>query len=184
MSIISQSKFAEKTSRTRGAINQRIKRGTLNALPNGKMDINDQLNAAFIADIELDKNIESIAEEKRKNYSVPEIEQDPLVQSSINAKRGQDVLKYKKLELEVQELEGSLIDRELIASTCFDYLSALNINMLDSPQGFVDEMESAILNELPRSEKIKILTKPITEAIELTISQVEKKLKESTGNNN
>lgn len=184
MPAISQTKFAEITGRTRQAVWQKIQRGTLVALPNGQLDTENPINAQVIADIELEKsikkNVENYSDTSKNNPEKPP--EDPLAASAANAKRGQDVLKFKKLQLEVDELEGSLIRRDRVANVCFDYLSALNINIMESPQSFLDELEGAIINKSSRAKKMEIVTKPICEAIETAITQVEKKLKEALEN--
>lgn len=181
MPAVSQTKFGEITGRTRQAIWQRVQRGTLIALPNGDLDTDNPMNAQFIADVELEKNIKENVEQysstSKNNPEKPP--EDPLMKSAADAKRGQDVLKFKKLQLEVSELEGTLISRKKVADACFDYLSALNLNIMETPQSFLDELEGAIINKLPRAKKMEIITKPICEAIDLAITQVEKKLKEA-----
>jgi len=187
MVTVTQTKFAELAGRSRSAIWQNIKRGTLNLNSIKKLDTEDPLNKKYLKDIEDEKNYVApdYSESEKSNNELdnkdtPEKNKnsDPLVNGSLQAKRGQEVLKFRKLELELKELEGKLIRKDLVASACFDYLAALNINIMEMPQSFLDEFESATLNESPRVVKMDILTKPICDAISLAISQIEKKLKE------
>lgn len=191
--IVSQSKFARITDRTRQAIFQRVKRGTLVADKHGKMDTEDPINAEFIEQIEGEKKIKEFNDNPNKvqkpkqfnnhDNSEPKINyENSFSQNVSKAKSGQEILKYKKLELEVKLLQGELVRKDSVADICFGYLSALNINIMETPQSFLDELEGAILNKSSRSNKIEIVTKPICAAISNTILQIEKKINNSNTN--
>ena len=188
MAIVSQTKFAKMTGRSRQAISQRAKRGTLVALKNGKLDTEDLINASFLREVEEDKSINSGVSQVESNTSSnnlggppgppgPPTPVDHLTKSASDAKRGQEVLKYKKLEIEIKTMQGDLVLRESIGNACFGYLSTLNINIMEMPQSFLDELEAVIINKGSRSEKMEIVTKPICDAIGHAILQIERVLK-------
>lgn len=180
MAIVSQTKFAEMTGRSRQAISQRTKRGTLVALASGKMDTEDPVNAQLLFEISEEKKAKIKSTSSANSggtQSDASLKNDAFAKKVSEAKRGQEVLKYKKLELEIKEMQGELVRRDSLGNACFGYLSALNINMMEMPQSFLDQLESAIVNKASRSEKMEIVTKPICDAIDQTLSQIERILK-------
>lgn len=195
MALVSQTEFAKMTGRTRQAISQRTKRGSLVATASGKIDTKNPINAQFLMEIEEERAITNPPEikktppgESKENPDHPaQSKQEPnppnaLMKNAASAKQGQEVLKYKKLELELKALQGELIRRDLVADVCFGYLSALNINIMEFPQSFLDELEGAIINKSTRSTKMEIVTRPICEAITQAISQIEKTLRATDEN--
>lgn len=185
MAVVSQTEFAKMTGRSRQAISQRVKAGSLVALANRKIDTEDKINASFLHEVAEDEEIkngvnqnQNNSDSENSNGSVKPL--DILSKNASDAKRGQEVLKYKKLEIEVKTLQGELIRKDLVADTCFGYLSALNINIMETPQSFLDELEGVIINKGSRSSKMDIVTRPICDAIEQAIKQIERTLK---GNN-
>lgn len=187
MTVVSQTKFAEMTGRSRQAISQRVKAGSLIALANRKIDTEDKINASFLIEVKEDNEIKNGSVENFNNSNVSGVDDparpiDILSKNATEAKRGQEVLKYKKLEIEVKVLQGELVRKDLVADACFGYLSALNINIMETPQSFLDELEGVIINKGSRLVKMEIVTKPICSAIEQAIKQITKTLREKNDN--
>lgn len=179
MPIVNQSEFARMVKTSRSNINQYVKRGAIVVTASGKIDTEDKVNKQVIQEI-----TERIRLKSEPNVipTKKDMDSGKLSDSASHAKRAQEVLKYKKLEMEVKLLQGELVRKDAVGDACFEYLGALNLNIMEMPQSFLDELEGSILNKESRLKKMEIVTKPICEAINAAINQVEKKLKQSNEN--
>jgi len=172
----------------------------------GYIDSEDETNAFYIENIKIKKGILSALEKpiqksepKKTKIIKPEIEEPddipaellPYTENDEDGKPKSKVpLGQQKLYLEVEILKGKnekqklenrkaradLVEMESLCFTVFNYLSALNKNILEMPLSFVDEFKSAQLAGKSKSDLIDILRKPISASIADTVSDVKKEI--------
>jgi|GEM_PF-4172276 len=84
--------------------------------------------------------------------------------------------KNEKQKLENRKARADLVEMESLCFTVFNYLSALNKNILEMPLSFVDEFKSAQLAGKSKSDLIDILRLPISTAITESVSDIKKEI--------
>ena len=86
----------------------------------------------------------------------------------------------KKLkELQYSQKRNSLIEKETVAAVLFQYLDALNINMLDMPEMIIDTVIDKISAGASRGDIIEIMRSAIRKSIKATKSQITDRLKQT-----
>lgn len=84
----------------------------------------------------------------------------------------------KKLkELQYTQKRDTLIEKDTVAAVLFQYIDALNINMLDVPDMIVDTILDKIKAGAARGDVIEIMRKSIRKSIVATKIQIKQRLK-------
>ena len=84
----------------------------------------------------------------------------------------------KKLkELQYTQKRDTLIEKDTVAAVLFQYIDALNINMLDVPDMIIDTILDKIKAGATRGDVIEIMRKSIRKSIIATKTQIKQRLK-------
>lgn len=84
----------------------------------------------------------------------------------------------KKLkELQYTQKRDTLIEKDTVAAVLFQYIDALNINMLDVPDMIIDTILDKIKASATRGDVIEIMRKSIRKSIVATKIQIQQRLK-------
>ena len=82
-------------------------------------------------------------------------------------------------ELQYSQRRDTLIEKETVAKVLFQYLDALNINMLDVPDMIIDSVIDKVSAGASRGDIIKLMRDTIRKAIKATKSQITDRLKQT-----
>ena len=86
----------------------------------------------------------------------------------------------KKLkELQYAQKRDVLIEKETVAAVLFQYLDALNINMLDMPEMIIDTILDKVSAGATRGDIIKLMRDSIRKSIKATKTQIKDRLKKT-----
>ena len=80
-------------------------------------------------------------------------------------------------ELQYKQKRSALIEKDTVAAVLFQYMDALNINMLDVPEMIVDTIMDKVKAGASRGEIIKVMRDKNQKAIVNTKKQVKERLK-------
>lgn len=80
-------------------------------------------------------------------------------------------------ELKYEEEKGRLIEKETLGSVLFEYLNALNINILDLAESTYDTVKDMVLGGSSRGEIVKYQRDSAKRFVVDTKSQIEERLK-------
>ena len=84
----------------------------------------------------------------------------------------------KKLkELQYTQKRDTLIEKDTVAAVLFQYIEALNINMLDMPEIIIDTITDKINTGSNRGDIIEIMRNAIKKSIIATKTQIKQRLK-------
>lgn len=111
-------------------------------------------------------------EENGETDSLVSLQQQKTVEEigKIKADR-----KLKELKYEIEE--GKLIEKDTLGAVIFQYLDALNINMLEFPDMIIDTLIDKVKSGSTRGECIEFMRKDISKAIVSTKTQINERLK-------
>lgn len=82
-------------------------------------------------------------------------------------------------ELQYAQKREALIEKETVAAVLFQYLDALNINLLDVPEMIIDTIMDKISTGASRGDIIEIMRDTIRKAIKTTKSQIKQRLNQT-----
>ena len=84
----------------------------------------------------------------------------------------------KKLkELQYTQKRDTLIEKDTVAAVLFQYIDALNINMLDVPDMIIDTILDKIKAGVTKGDVIEIMRKSIRKSIIATKRQIKERIK-------
>ena len=84
----------------------------------------------------------------------------------------------KKLkELQLQQRRDVLIPKDTVGAVLFQYLDALNINMLDIPDMVIDNIIDKVKADASRGDIVEIMRDAIRKPILITKRQIKERLK-------
>lgn len=181
-SIISQAELARIAGTNRQVVYKAIKAGHIKTKgpKNRKKVVFDHESTQAWYQNQISKNakapLQGTSEEKTDGKSLSQnlisLQREKLEQE-IGKIRADKRLKQLKYERE----RDALIPKDTVAAVLFQYIDALNINMLDVPDMIVDTVMDKVNAGASRGDVIKIMRDTIRKSIVNTKQQVKERLK-------
>lgn len=126
------------------------------------------------------KNAEAPLQGKTK----PEVGDGKPAETLINLQREKILEEIGRIradkrlkELQYKQKRDALIPKDTVAAVLFQYLDALNINMLDFPEMVIDTIMDKVSAGASRGDIIKIMRDNIRKSIVNTKTQIKERLK-------
>lgn len=181
-SYITQKEFSDLTGTSRQAVSKAIKAGHVKVKmiqKKRKVVLDDPLTQLWY-EKQISKNAEAPLQGKQSTSEKPVSNKNELVnlqRDKIIEEIGKIKAERKLKELKFAKEREDLIEKETIAAVLFQYINALNINMLDIPEMVVDTMIDKVKAGVERGALIKIMRDKIQKPIVNTKNQIKERLK-------
>jgi len=192
-SIISQSEFASLCNVSRNAILKAIKAGHIMTVKRSnikKVHFDHEVTQAYLrkqqAKIKNRSNNSTIPQEtsksgKKDKNSASHGRNQVTLQSLQQEKVEEEIKKIrsdrKLKDLKLEEKRGDLIEKDTLGAIVFQYLDALNMNMLEYPDMIIDSLIDKVKSDQTRGELIQFMRKGLERSIVDTKTQITDRLK-------
>jgi len=181
-SIITQIEFAKLTGASKQAVYKAINAGKIKtAKVKGKKRVvlNDPITQLWY-EIQVAKNIKAPLQgklEPKETITDPAITLMSLQRQKIIEEIGKTKADKQLKQLQLQQKRETLIEKDTVAAVLFQYMDALNINMLDMPEMIIDTVLDKVKAGASRGDIIEIMRKSIRKSIKTTKTQIKGRLK-------
>lgn len=125
---------------------------------------------------QIDKEIKAASSEEKKT-TTEVIDLVALQREKTIEEIGRIKAERQLKELKLQHERETLIKKDTIGMVLFQYLDALNLNMLNVPEMIIDSLIDKIKSGANRGSLIKIMRKMIQKEIKSTKKQITERLK-------
>lgn len=183
-SKITQLEFAKLCGASKQAVYKAINAGYIKTAKVNKRRVvifDDQITQLWY-EKQIAKNVK--APLQGKSYSESEDHVDKPVTDLISLQRekileeiGKIRAEKKLKELQYTQKRDALIEKDTVAAVLFQYIEALNINMLDMPEIIIDTVTDKISTGSTRGDIIEIMRNAIKKSIIATKTQIKERLK-------
>lgn len=173
-SIITQIELARLSGVTRQVVSKAIRAGHIKVNRKRKVIFDDDLTQLWFQK-QRSKNVETPL--KQEPEAVPSVNLITLQQQKIIEEIGKIRADKKLKELQYTQKRDTLIEKDTVAAVLFQYIDALNINMLDIPDMIIDTILDKIKAGATRGDVIEIMRKSIRKSIVNTKKQIKERLK-------
>lgn len=178
-SIISQIELAMLTGTTKQTVNKAINAGHVQVNSKRKVIFDHDLTQLWYQkQISRNKNQEtSLKKADGHTENVKKVNLVSLQQQKTIEEIGRIKAERRLKELKFERERGDLIEKQSVASVLFQYLDALNTNMLTVPDMVVDIMIDKIKAGAERGDLIKIMRDAASREIKNTKKAIRERLK-------
>jgi len=178
-SLISQVELSRLAGTTRQVVSKAVRVGHIKVNRKRKVIFDHDLTQLWFQ-----KQVAKNAEAPLQGKSEPKKGDGKPVETLVNLQRDKIIEEIGKIkadkklkELQLQQRRGDLIEKDTIAAVLFQYMDALNINMLDVPEMIVDTIMDKVNAGASRGDIIKVMRDKNQKAIVNTKKQVKERLK-------
>jgi hypothetical protein len=191
--IITQAEFSRLCGVSKQALRSAIKRGKVETtIKGGRKQVvyNHQLTQLYQEEQANKKAVKkelSSSKDTEKNESTDDNvdnDDDESSLSSISLARQKTVEEIKKIKADTRfkefklEVERSrFIEKEKLGLVLFQYLNAVNINMLNLGDMLIDSLIDKVRSGMDRGELLKIFRSSVEDEIKRTKKQIKERLK-------
>jgi len=178
-SLISQVELSRLAGTTRQVVSKAVRVGHIKVNRKRKVIFDHDLTQLWFQ-----KQVAKNAEAPLQGKSEPKKGDGKPVETLVNLQRDKIIEEIGKIkadkklkELQLQQRRGDLIEKDTIAAVLFQYMDALNINILDVPEMIVDTIMDKVNAGASRGDIIKVMRDKNQKAIVNTKKQVKERLK-------
>ncbi len=174
--IIKQIKLARIAGVPRYTVSKAVKAGSIAVTTDTppKVDLDNELTQLWI-----EKQIAKKAKAPIQGKSDPSIGLIALQREKILEEIGKIRADKKLKELQYAQKREVLIEKDTVAAALFQYLDALNVNMLDVPDMIIDSVIDKVSAGASRGDIIKLMRDMIRKAIVNTKKQIKDRLNQT-----
>ncbi len=178
-SIITQVELSRLAGTTRQVVSKAIRVGHVKVNRKRKVIFDHDLTQLWYQ-----KQVAKNTEAPEQTVSSKKSEKDKAPDTLINLQREKIFEEIGKIradkrlkELQYSQRRDVLIEKDTVAAVLFQYIDALNINMLDVPDMIIDTVMDKISAGANRGDVIKIMRDSIQKSIVSTKKQVQERIK-------
>ena len=177
-SIITQVEFARLSGTTRQVVSKAIRVGHIKVNKKRRVVFDDTLTQLWYQK-QVSKNARTPLADKEPERGLggPTTTLISLQREKILEEIGKIRADKKLKELQYTQKRDTLIEKDTVAAVLFQYIDALNINMLDLPDMIIDTILDKIKAGATRGDIIEIMRKSIRKSIVATKKQIKERLK-------
>ena len=174
--IIKQIKLARLAGVPRYTVSKAVKAGSVAVTSDTppKIDLDSELTQLW-----LEKQIAKKVKGPLQGKSDPAIGLIALHREKLEQEIGKICADKQLKELQYSQKKDILIEKDTVAKVLFQYLDALNINLLDMPEMIIDTVLDKVSAGASRGDIIEIMRGFIHKAIKTTKSQIKDRLNQT-----
>ncbi len=181
-SIITQIEFAKLTGASKQAVYKAIRAGNIKTaiVKRKKQIVFDDPITQLWYETQVAKNIKAPLQGKsdtKESLIKPETDLISLQREKILEEIGRIRADKRLKELQYTQKRDILIEKDTVAAVLFQYIDALNINMLDLPDMIIDNVIDKVSAGKSRGDIIKFMRDMIRKSIVNTKKQIKGRLK-------
>ena len=175
-SIITQVEFARLSGTTRQVVSKAIRVGHIKVNRKRKVVFDDTLTQLWYQK-QVAKNARAPLQDAPEPEAGPATSLINLQREKILEEIGKIRADKKLKELQYTQKRDTLIEKDTVAAVLFQYLEALNINMLEVPEMIIDNLLDKVRADATRGDIIKLMRSAIRKPILSTKKQITERLK-------
>lgn len=178
-SLITQTELARLSGATKQAVYKARRSGyiTTKKVKKRLMVVFDDDLTQLWYEKQVAKNAEAPLQPKPEGKSTAKVTLVGLQEEKTLEEIGRIRADKRLKELQLQQKRDELIPKDTVAAVLFQYLDALNINMLDVPEMIIDTVMDKVSAGASRGDIIKIMRDNIRRSIVNTKTQIKERLK-------
>ena len=178
-SIITQIELSRISGASKQVIYKAIKAKKIKVNKKRKVVFDNESTQAWLED-QIAKNSKALQQRTsklKKAETSPATNLISLQREKILEEIGKIRADKRLKELQYQQKRDTLIEKDTVAAVLFQYIDALNINMLDMPDMIIDTVIDKVSAGGSRGDIIKIMRDSIRKSIVNTKKQIKDRLK-------
>ena len=176
-SLITQVELSRLAGTSRQVVSKAVRTGKIKVNRKRKVVFDDDLTQLWLQG-QAAKNTESPLQDVPESKSGPATSLINLQREKILEEIGKIRADKKLKELQYTQKRDILIEKDTVAAVLFQYIDALNINLLDMPEMIIDTVLDKIKAGATRGDIIEIMRNFVRKSIKSTKKQIKERLKD------